>query len=146
MRERDELETDAPGGVAIPDEDLAAVALETMDNAYAPYSGFRVAAAVATDTGHIFTGVNVENASYGLTVCAERVAVFKAVSEGYDRIVKIAVVSSSGQKTYPCGACRQVLNEFSQEMSVVIADGSGRTERIRLADLLPRPFGPRSLA
>lgn len=124
----------------IPDEDLVGLAREAMESAYAPYSKFMVGAAAAADTGRIFTGVNVENASYGLTVCAERVAVLKAVSEGERRIVKIAVVSSSGEITYPCGACRQTLREFSKDAVIVLAGASGGMERHTLSKLLPHSF------
>lgn len=124
----------------IPDEDLVDLAREAMESAYAPYSKFMVGAAAVADTGRIFTGVNVENASYGLTVCAERVAVLKAVSEGERRIVKVAVVSSSGEITYPCGACRQTLREFSRDTVIVLADASGNVERHTLSKLLPHSF------
>ena len=134
-----------PEQMDIPDEELLKIARDAMEKAYAPYSRFYVGAAIATDTGHIFTGTNVENASYGLTVCAERVAVFKAVSEGHNRIVRAAIVSSSGEITYPCGACRQVFNEFSADMSVVMGDKNGKVEKTPLAELLPNSFGPESL-
>ncbi|ACM23905.1 Cytidine/deoxycytidine deaminase [Thermotoga neapolitana DSM 4359] len=88
----------------------------------------------------MFTGVNVENASYGLTVCAERVAVFKAVSEGEREFVAIAIASDSPEKTVPCGACRQVLYEFSEDMDVIMANRDGDYEVARLKDLLPRGF------
>ncbi|VAX18084.1 Cytidine deaminase [hydrothermal vent metagenome] len=133
--------------ISVSDEKLVAMAKEAIDMAYAPYSKFRVAAALVTSKGNIHTGVNVENASYGLTVCAERVAVLKAVSCGDREIERIAVVSSSEGKVFPCGACRQVLSEFSSgDLSVIISDTSGGvTENLRLADLLPRAFGPEPL-
>ena len=132
---------------AVSDEKLIEIAIEMMDKAYAPYSKFLVAAALVTSQGKIHTGVNVENASYGLTICAERVALFKAVSEGDREIERIAVVSSSVAKVFPCGACRQVLNEFSSgDLHVIVSDTSGGgTEKHRLADLLPHSFGPESL-
>ncbi len=129
----------------VTDDDLVQTARDAMENAYAPYSRFRVGAALVTRGGQIFTGVNVENASYGLTVCAERVAVFKAVSEGRRDITRMAIVSSSGEHTYPCGACRQVLNEFGKEIRVVVADGAGNVVNIPLSDLLPHSFGRESL-
>lgn len=129
----------------IPDEDLVELAVQAMDEAYAPYSNFKVGAAVVTDSFNIFTGANVENASYGLTICAERVAVFKAVSEGHKKITKIAIVSSSGELTYPCGACRQVLNEFDDNTVVITADNSGKITRMTLIDLLPHSFGGEAL-
>lgn len=129
----------------VTDDDLVQTARDAMDNAYAPYSKFRVGAALVTRGGHIFTGVNVENASYGLTICAERVAVFKSVSEGRQDIVRIAIVSSSGEHTYPCGACRQVLNEFGKEIRVVVADAAGNVVNVPLSELLPHSFGRESL-
>ncbi|AJG39936.1 MULTISPECIES: cytidine deaminase [Thermotoga] len=121
-------------------EKLVEMALEVREKAYARYSGFRVGAALLTKSGKVFTGVNVENASYGLTVCAERVAVFKAVSEGEREFVAIAIASDSPEKTVPCGACRQVLYEFSEDMDVIMANRDGDYEVARLKDLLPRGF------
>lgn len=114
--------------------------------AYAPYSEFHVGAALLTDDGRMVPGSNVENASYGLSMCAERTAAFRAASEGARRLVAAAVVASNDEPTWPCGACRQVLWEFGPDM-VVISEGSGglREER-RLADLLPEAFGPADLA
>ncbi len=132
---------------SVSDDELVRTATEAMAKVYAPYSKFRVAAALVTSKGNIHTGVNVENASYGLTVCAERVAVFKAVSEGDTEIERIAVVSSCEGEVFPCGACRQVLNEFSRgDLTVIISDASGGgMEKHKLADLLPHSFGPESL-
>jgi cytidine deaminase len=127
------------------DDDLIQAARDAMDNAYAPYSRFHVGSAVLTRGGVIFTGVNVENASYGLTVCAERVAVFKAVSEGRQDITRVAIVSSSGKHTYPCGACRQVLNEFGKDIKIVLGDARGNTISVPLSGLLPHSFGRESL-
>ena len=102
---------------------LVEEAYAAMKHAYAPYSHFRVGAALLTKEGKIFTGCNIENASYGATNCAERTAVFKAVSEGYTQIERIAIVSSSHQKTPPCGICRQVLAEFMTENAqILLAD------------------------
>ncbi len=129
----------------ITDEDLVELAMQAMNEAYAPYSNFKVGAALVTDSSDIFTGANVENASYGLTICAERVAVFKAVSEGHKKITKIAIVSSSGEFTYPCGACRQVLNEFGDNTVVITANNSGEITRMTLIDLLPHSFGGEAL-
>jgi cytidine deaminase len=129
----------------VSDEELAALAVEAMENAYAPYSRFRVGAALSADGGAIFTGANVENASYGLTVCAERVAVFKAVSAGHTRITRIAVVASSADEVFPCGACRQVLNEFGPSMTVITLSGGKMAGKYPLQELLPRSFGPRNL-
>ena len=119
---------------------LLAAAKSAQPNAYAPYSRFRVGAALLTKSGKIYTGVNVENASYGLTICAERVAVFKAVSEGHRKFAAIAVVAPSNALS-PCGACRQVLAEFG-EMVVLCAD-SRNPRRFRLyllSELLPHAF------
>jgi len=121
-------------------DELVEAAKAVLNNAYAPYSKFKVAAAVKTRSGKVYTGVNVENASYGLTVCAERVAVFKAVSEGEREFVAIAIASDSPEKTVPCGACRQVLYEFSEDMDVIMANRDGDYEVARLKDLLPRGF------
>ena len=126
--------------------DLVELAVKAMENAYAPYSDFSVGSALVTDSHHIFTGVNIENASYGLTVCAERVAIFKAVSEGHTKIEKVAIVSSSGEFTYPCGACRQVLNEFASEAVVILGNNKGEIETITVKNLLPHAFGPDNLA
>ncbi len=119
---------------------LIAAARTAQRNAYAPYSKFRVGAALLTDRGKVFTGVNVENASYGLTICAERVALTKAVSEGHKKFRALAVVAPS-KSLSPCGACRQVLAEFG-EMVVLCAD-SRNTRRVRihlLSELLPNAF------
>ncbi|MCS6830463.1 MAG: cytidine deaminase [Armatimonadota bacterium] len=121
-------------------DELLAAAREARHHAYAPYSGYTVGAAVYTENGRIFTGANVENASYGLTICAERVAVFRAVSEGVRRIEAMAVVTRDGGT--PCGACRQVLAEFASEDALVwcMSEESAVVEQYRLADLLPHVF------
>jgi cytidine deaminase len=108
---------------------------KAAEKAYAPYSKFRVGAALLTKEGKVFTGCNVENASYGLSMCAERVAVFKAVSEGYREFEAIAVVSDPPGAS-PCGACRQVLHEFSPNIKVIF-----NGEQFSLTELLPKPFG-----
>jgi cytidine deaminase len=118
---------------------LIDAARAARDHAYAPYSGFRVGAAVLAD-GRIVPGCNVENASYGLTVCAERAAVFAAVGAGVRRIDAVAVVTDADQPVAPCGACRQVLHEFGPGMAVILAGREIR--RFTLADLLPDAFGP----
>ena len=127
-------------------ERLEAAAREARDRAYAPYSGFQVGAALLTDDGRIFTGANVENASYGLSMCAERTAAFRAASEGVRRLVAVAVAASNEEPTWPCGACRQVLWEFGPDMVVVSEGAGGRREERRLADLLPDAFGPADLS
>ncbi|MEZ0248441.1 MAG: cytidine deaminase [Thermoproteus sp.] len=122
-------------------EGLVERAREALKNAYAPYSKFRVGAAVLTKSGKIYTGANVENASYGLTVCAERVAVFKAVSEGDKDIEAVAVVVESEEPVAPCGACRQVIAEFNPNALVIMATADGKkVVTANLKDLLPMPF------
>jgi len=106
--------------------------------AYAPYSRFAVGAALVARDGRIFTGCNVENLSYGLTMCAERVAIGKAISEGVKKFSAIAIVASTRKPVSPCGACRQVLAEFSPKMRVILATLGGKTEELTLDELLPR--------
>ena len=119
---------------------MAALAREARERAHAPYSRFKVGAALKTRTGEIVTGCNIENASYGLSMCAERVAVFKAVSEGLDDFDVIAVVADSKRITPPCGPCRQILWEYCGDVLVHMTDLSGRSRTLRLAELLPMPF------
>ena len=119
---------------------LVAAALAVRENALAPYSEFRVGAALEDDTGRIHTGCNVENATYGLTMCAERVAVFKALSEGARKFRRIAVAADTDTLTPPCGACRQILWEFCGDIEIILANPRGGTETLRLRDLFPRPF------
>ena len=123
-----------------------AEARAARDRAYAPYSQFDVGAALLADDGRVIPGANVENASYGLSMCAERTAAFRAASEGARRLVAVAVVASNEEPTWPCGACRQVLWEFGPDMMVVSEGSGGRREERRLADLLPDAFGPADLA
>jgi cytidine deaminase len=113
--------------------------------ACADFSHFRVGAAIETDSGAIVTGCNIENATYGLTVCAERVAMFKALSEGHRRFRKVVVVADTEAPTPPCGACRQVLWEFGGDLEVVLANLHRETGRHRLSALLPLPFDKRLL-
>jgi len=124
---------------------MVALAREARELAHAPYSGFKVGAALKTRAGEIVTGCNLENASYGLTMCAERVAVFKAVSEGLSDFEAIVVVADSKQLTAPCGPCRQILWEFCGDILVHMSNSKGRTRLMRLRDLLPLPFDGRSL-
>lgn len=119
---------------------LLKAALDARSNAHAPYSKFLVGAALEDDSGRIHTGCNVENATYGLTVCAERVAVFKAISEGARRFRRIAVAADSEVLTPPCGACRQILWEFCGDIEVVLVNPAGRCQSYRMTELLPRPF------
>lgn len=117
-------------------------------NAYVPYSSFPVGAALLTADGDTWTGCNIENASYGLTVCAERVAIFTAVAAGARTIAAIAVVAENVDTVTPCGACRQVLNEFAaaDDDLIVVLERDGQPEQTTLSALLPRAFGPRQLA
>ena len=105
--------------------DLIAAAKDAMEKAYAPYSRFQVGAALLTASGRIFTGCNVENASYGATICAERTAVVKAISAGEGEFLAIAIASNGGKTTPPCGICRQVLAEFSEDVDIVLASDEG---------------------
>ena len=123
------------------EERLIQEARRALPLAYAPYSNYKVAAAILTADGKIFSGVNVENAAYGLTICAERAALFSAVSAGYRSFSHLVVVSSDeGTPPFPCGACRQVLREFSPDMKIMVA-GKGEMVRFTLAELLPYSFG-----
>lgn len=115
-------------------------ARKARDRAYAPYSGFRVGAALLCADGQVYLGGNIENASYGLTVCAERVAVFCAVASGRRLFTAIAVAAEEGVAAYPCGACLQVLHEFSPEVKVVVAGTGGKVNLAGLRELLPHPF------
>lgn len=124
---------------------MLALARDARARAHAPYSGFKVGAALKTRAGEIVTGCNIENASFGLTLCAERVAVFKAVSEGLSGFDAIAVVADSKRLTAPCGPCRQILWEFCGDIVVHMSNTKGRKRVMRLRDLLPLPFDGRSL-
>ena len=119
---------------------LATAALAARDNAHAPYSKFRVGAALEDATGHVHTGCNIENATYGLTICAERVAVFKAMSEGARRFRRIAIAADTDTLTPPCGACRQILWEFCGVIEIILVNLQGSSETCHLKDLFPRPF------
>ena len=124
---------------------LRARAREACTRAYAPYSGFPVGAAVLTEDGAMYSGANVENASYGLAICAERSAVFAAVSAGARRIDAVAIYVPQQSPATPCGACRQVLREFGSDMLVVSLCDSARVQHQTLATLLPDAFGPEAL-
>jgi cytidine deaminase len=124
---------------------LIEAARAARERAIAPFSGFRVGAALETAGGEIVTGCNIENATYGLTLCAERVALFKALSEGHRAFRRVAVVAGAVEPTPPCGACRQVLWEFAGDIEVVLVGPAGEASRLQLADLLPRPFDARFL-
>lgn len=122
------------------DNQLLDMAKEAKKYAYAPYSKFKVGAALLTKDGKVFTGCNIENASFGATNCAERTALFKAISEGENEFNAIAVVSSSEEFTYPCGICRQVLAELMPDGEVVLSNKNGETKKFLVDDLLPNRF------
>jgi len=109
-------------------------------HSYSPYSRFRVGAAVLTKSGKIFAGCNIENSSYGLTVCAERTALFKAVSEGHRQFVALAIATDEPDFVSPCGACRQVIQDLAGDVEIILCTRNGRTKTMRLADLFPYPF------
>lgn len=119
---------------------LADMARNARNNAYAPYSKFLVGAALLGRSGRVYTGCNVENASFGLTICAERTALVKAVSEGEREFMALALVGNGPEFTYPCGACLQVLAEFAPEIKIISVDGAGQTRSISLRELLPQVF------
>ena len=125
--------------------DLIRAAAKARLNARAAHSGFKVGAAVETRKGKILTGCNIENATYGLTVCAERVAIWKALSEGESEFRRIAIVADSDVLTPPCGACRQIIWEYCGDIEVLLANLEGKRARHRLRELLPHPFDTRFL-
>ena len=125
---------------------LVDAARAAREHAVATFSGFKVGAALESAGGTIITGCNVENASYGLTICAERVAIFKALSEGHREFVRIAVVADTQSPTPPCGACRQIIWEFCGDVEVVLANLTQVTATLKMKDLLPLPFDARSFA
>lgn len=125
--------------------DLVALARAARLNALADYSGFKVGAALEAADGTVFTGCNVESATYGQTMCAERVALFKALSEGHRAFTRLAVVADAHSPTPPCGACRQLLWEYGGNLEVILADVRAETGRHRLADLFPFPFDRHNL-
>ena len=132
------------------EQELCAAAVAAMARAYAPYSGYQVGAALLTDDGGLFTGCNVENASYGATNCAERTAVFKAVSEGKRKISCIAIAGGKGDElnmAFPCGVCRQVLREFSDpaKLKILVGTSAEDYKEYSLEELLPNSFGPEAL-
>ena len=126
-------------------EELKDAAVAMLEKSYSPYSRFAVGAALECEDGSVYTGCNIENAAYSATVCAERTAVFKAVSEGKRRFRRIVVAGRSDKPCVPCGVCRQVLNEFSPDMEVICLDQNGGELSMSLRDLLPRSFGPEFL-
>lgn len=120
--------------------ELIRLAKKAMENAYVPYSHFRVGAALLTDKGEVYTGCNVENASFGGTNCAERTALFKAISEGQRKFKAVAVISDSNDFTYPCGICRQVLSEFGLDLEIIVARNNEEYRVHKLREILPFAF------
>ena len=120
--------------------ELIKKALEAKEKAYVPYSHFKVGAALLTKSGEIFTGCNIENSYFGATNCAERTAIFKAISEGENEFRAIAVMSSSGDFTYPCGICRQVISEFTRDIKIVLGNNKGDIKIFTIKDFLPYAF------
>ena len=125
--------------------ELVRAATAVRENAYAPFSKFKVGAALETDDGQIIVGSNVESASYGLTVCAERVAVWNAISQGKRKIKRIAVVADTEDLTPPCGVCRQIIWEFGGDIPVIFANLNGKVETVQMKELLPRAFDTKFL-
>lgn len=121
-------------------QELCRKAIDMMDAAYCPYSHFPVGAAVECSDGTVFTGCNIENAAYGCTICAERTAIFKAVSEGHRDFLRIAIAGKSEDYCVPCGPCRQVMTEFAPHMEVICLNGKGESRTFTLEELLPYGF------
>ena len=126
-------------------EELKAAAVTMLDRAYCPYSHFAVGAALECADGTVFTGCNIENAAFSPTICAERTAVAKAVSEGHTDFVRIAIAGRSAGFCVPCGVCRQVLREFAPDIEVICLNGKGEEQVFTLSELLPHSFGPEFL-
>ena len=126
-------------------KELIEAAIAVRENAYAPFSSFKVGSAIEMEDGEVIDGCNVESASYGLTVCAERVAIWKAISEGKRKIKHIAVVADTEELTPPCGVCRQIIWEFGGDIPVTMANLKGKTETVQMKDLLPRAFDTKFL-
>lgn len=126
-------------------QELIDAATKVREHAYAPFSNFRVGAAIETADGEVYTGCNVESASYGLTVCAERVAIWKAVSDGIKDFKQIAVVVDTEELTPPCGVCRQIIWEFGGDIPVIMSNLEGKSETVQMRDLLPRAFDSKFL-
>jgi cytidine deaminase len=122
---------------------LLAAARTARENAHAPFSSFKVGAALETADGQIITGCNIESATYGLTICAERCAMFKAIADGQRKIVRVAIVADTEEPTPPCGACRQILWEFGGDLEVILGNLTEETAAFQLKELLPHPFDSR---
>lgn len=126
-------------------QEMRTAARAAMRRAYCKYSKFRVGAAVLMADGKIFSGCNVENASYGLTSCAERNAIFQAIAQGHRELKAVVVVTPTAKLTPPCGACRQVINEFNPHAEIFLFGRGNTAQRFKLSELLPRAFGPENL-
>ena len=126
-------------------QELIKYALEAREKSYSPYSNFKVGAAILTKSGKVFTGCNIESASYTPTICAERTALSKCISEGHTDIEKIAVVGSLEKISYPCGVCRQFLREFGKDIVIISATSENNFTEYKLSELLPNSFGPEDL-
>ena len=126
-------------------DELKALAVSMLDRAYCPYSHFAVGAALECGDGTVYTGCNIENAAFPCTICAERAAIFKAVSEGHRAFRRIVVAGRSEKFCVPCGSCRQVMREFAPEMEVICLNGKGEARQYTLRQLLPESFGPEYL-
>ena len=127
------------------EKELIQAAVEMLDKAYVPYSHFPVGAALECGDGTVYTGCNIENAAFPCTICAERAAIFKAVSEGHRTFRRIVVAGRSEKFCVPCGSCRQVMREFALEMEVICLNGKGEARQYTLRQLLPESFGPEYL-
>lgn len=127
------------------DQDLIFNAFSMLEKAYAPYSGFPVGAALESEDGTVFTGCNVENAAYGSSICAERTALVKAVSQGHRHFTRLAIAGRGSDYCWPCGACRQMLYEFAPDLTLLLARGDGEFQTRTLKELFPHGFGPDSL-
>ena len=124
---------------------LIQAARKAKTHSHSPYSKFRVGAAVMTKSGKIYTGCNIENSSYSLTVCAERTALFKAVSEGEKKFLAMVISTDVNDFISPCGACRQVISDLAGDIIVILTNGVGKTKIMKMKDLLPHPFTPKNL-
>jgi cytidine deaminase len=126
-------------------KELIQAARKAKKNSHSPYSKFRVGAALLTKSGKIYTGCNIENSSYSLTVCAERTALFKAVSEGEKKFLAMVISTDVKDFISPCGACRQVISDLAGDIDIVLTNGVGKTKIMRMKELLPHPFTPKNL-
>jgi cytidine deaminase len=124
---------------------LIQAARKAKTHSHSPYSKFRVGAAVMTKSGKIYTGCNIENSSYSLTVCAERTALFKAVSEGEKKFLALVISTDVNDFISPCGACRQVISDLAGDINIILTNGVGKTKIMKMKDLLPHPFIPKNL-